>query len=62
MLFQVTRDNLVLEDQSKPLMDLVSSEDKSYTVVEAGHVSLALSGLFAKVVDQWASSRSNPLK
>ncbi|MFK9094533.1 alpha/beta fold hydrolase [Bacillus salipaludis] len=56
-----SRDNLILEEQSKPIMDLASSEDKTFISVEAGHVSLALSGLFAKIVDQWASSRSNPL-
>jgi polyhydroxyalkanoate synthase subunit PhaC len=56
-----SRDNLILEEQSKPLMDLASSKDKSYITVEAGHVSLALTGLFAKIVHQWASSRSNPL-
>ncbi|MBT2654099.1 alpha/beta fold hydrolase [Bacillus sp. ISL-18] len=56
-----SRDNLILEEQSKPIMDLASSKDKTYITVEAGHVSLALSGLFAKIVHQWASSRSNPL-
>jgi class III poly(R)-hydroxyalkanoic acid synthase PhaC subunit len=56
-----SRDNLILEEQSKPIMDLASSRDKSYITVEAGHVSLALTGLFAKIVHQWASSRSNPL-
>jgi len=56
-----SRDNLVLEEQSKPIMDLVTSEDKTYVCVESGHVGLALSGLFAGIVDQWASSRSNPL-
>lgn len=56
-----SRDNLILEEQSKPIMDLVSSEDKTYVTVETGHVGLALSGLFAKIVDQWAASRSNKL-
>ncbi|CAH2713424.1 Poly(3-hydroxyalkanoate) polymerase subunit PhaC [Neobacillus rhizosphaerae] len=56
-----SRDNLILEEQSKPIMDLVSSEDKTYFVVETGHVGLALSGLFAKIVDQWVSTRSNQL-
>ncbi|WP_040204623.1 alpha/beta fold hydrolase [Neobacillus jeddahensis] len=56
-----SRDNLILEDQSKPMVELTSSEDKTYISVEAGHVGLALSGLFAKIVDQWASTRSNPL-
>ncbi|MEH7544819.1 MULTISPECIES: alpha/beta fold hydrolase [Bacillaceae] len=56
-----SRDNLILEEQSKPIMDLSSSKDKTYITVEAGHVSLALTGLFANIVHQWASSRSNPL-
>lgn len=56
-----SRDNLVLEEQSKPIMDLVSSKDKTYLCVESGHVGLALSGMLASIVDQWASSRSNPL-
>jgi poly(3-hydroxyalkanoate) synthetase len=57
-----SRDNLILEEQSKPIIDLVSSEDKTYLCVETGHVGLALSGLFSGIVDQWAASRSNPLK
>ncbi|MDR7076548.1 polyhydroxyalkanoate synthase [Neobacillus niacini] len=56
-----SNDNLVLESQSLPIMDLVSSEDKTYKLVDAGHVSLALTGLLAVVVDEWASTRSNPL-
>jgi class III poly(R)-hydroxyalkanoic acid synthase PhaC subunit len=56
-----SNDNLVLESQSLPIMDLVSSEDKTYKLVEAGHVSLALTGLFAAVVDEWAGARSNLL-
>lgn len=56
-----SRDNLILEDQSKPIMDLVSSKDKTYITVESGHVGLALSGMFAGIVDKWISSRSNPL-
>lgn len=53
-----SRDNLIIEEQSKPIMDLVSSEDKTYISVESGHVGLALSGIFAGIVDKWASSRS----
>lgn len=56
-----SRDHLILEEQSKPIMDLVSSEDKTYIVVESGHVGMALSGMFAGIVDQWAASRSNPI-
>lgn len=56
-----SRDNLILEEQSKPIMDLVSSKDKTYITVEAGHVGLALTGVFAGIVDKWVSSRSNIL-
>jgi class III poly(R)-hydroxyalkanoic acid synthase PhaC subunit len=55
-------DNLIVEEQSKPLMDLVSSEDKTYLRVEAGHVSLALTGKFAGVLHEWVSERSKPIQ
>ncbi|MCM2534282.1 hypothetical protein NDK43_20415 [Neobacillus pocheonensis] len=51
-------DNLVLEEQSRPMMDLVSSEDKTFLVVEAGHTSLAFSGKMGTLADQWLCSRS----
>lgn len=54
-----TKDELVLESQSLPVMDLVSSEDKTYQLVEAGHVSVCLTGKFAFAVDPWLSTRSN---
>ncbi len=50
--------HLVLEKQSLPVIELVSSEDKTYEVVEAGHVSLALTGAFAVYADKWLSTRS----
>lgn len=55
-------DHLILEPQSLPIMNLVSSEDKTYKLVEAGHVSLALTGMFAPVVHEWSASRSNPIE
>ncbi|PLT35680.1 hydroxyalkanoic acid synthase [Bacillus sp. V5-8f] len=51
-------DNLIPQEQSRPLMDLVSSEDKTYQVVEAGHVSLALTGKFSGILDTWLCDRS----
>jgi class III poly(R)-hydroxyalkanoic acid synthase PhaC subunit len=56
-----SRDTLVLEPQSLPIMDLVSSMDKTYQVVEAGHVSLALTGTFAIIADKWLSARSEEI-
>lgn len=60
-ILSTSRDTLVLEPQSLPIMDLVSSEDKTYQVVEAGHVSLALTGMFAVFADKWLSSRSEEM-
>lgn len=54
-----TRDELVLESQSLPIIDLISSKDKTYQHVEAGHVSLCLTGQFAFAIDPWLSTRSN---
>ncbi|MFB7140737.1 alpha/beta fold hydrolase [Gottfriedia sp. NPDC056225] len=51
-------DNLVLEEQSRPIMDLVSSEDKTFQKVEAGHINLALTGKLAGIADQWLKERS----
>lgn len=57
-VFSCSRDTLVLEQQSLPVMDLVSSEDKTYEVYDGGHVSLALTGVFAEIWDKWLSTRS----
>jgi class III poly(R)-hydroxyalkanoic acid synthase PhaC subunit len=59
LIITSTNDELVLESQSRPVMDLVSSEDKTYQLVEAGHVSVALTGQFAAAVDPWLSTRSH---
>ncbi|MBU8907555.1 alpha/beta fold hydrolase [Desertibacillus haloalkaliphilus] len=55
-------DHLIPEEQSLPFIDLVSSEDKTYKLVDAGHVSLALTGKFAALLDDWLSERSQPLQ
>ncbi|MCM3114187.1 alpha/beta fold hydrolase [Neobacillus sp. MER 74] len=57
-VFSTSRDTLILEKQSLPVMDMVSSEDKTYEVFDGGHVSLALSGNFAIFADKWLCSRS----
>lgn len=61
-VLSTSRDTLVLEPQSLPIMELVSSEDKTYQVVEAGHVSLALTGMFAVFADKWLSQRSEEIQ
>lgn len=61
-MFSTSRDTLVLEKQSHPIMDMISSEDKTYEVFEGGHVSLALTGKFAVFADKWLKTRSNKLE
>jgi polyhydroxyalkanoate synthase len=52
-------DHLIPEKQSLPIMELVSSEDKTYKPVQAGHVSLVLGRKFPVLLDEWLSSRSH---
>lgn len=61
-VFSTSRDTLVLEQQSLPVMDMIGSEDKTYQVFEGGHVSLALTGKFAEFADNWLSNRSSKLQ
>ncbi|MFF2446084.1 alpha/beta fold hydrolase [Neobacillus sp. NPDC058068] len=61
LVISCSRDNLILEEQSLPVMDLVSSEDKTYKVFEGGHVSLALTGAFAGIMDPWLSAHSEEI-
>ncbi|WP_312472858.1 alpha/beta fold hydrolase [Neobacillus sp.] len=60
-VFSCSRDNLILEQQSLPVMELVSSEDKTYKVYEGGHVSLALTGAFAGIMDPWLAAHSQEI-
>ena len=57
-VFSCSRDTLILEKQSLPVLNLVSSKDKTYEVFEGGHVSLVLTGVFAEIWDKWLSDRS----
>ncbi|WP_051633700.1 alpha/beta fold hydrolase [Bacillus sp. UNC41MFS5] len=61
-VFSCSRDTLILEKQSLPVMNLVSSKDKTYEVYEGGHVSLVLTGVFAKIWDKWLLARSQEIR
>ncbi|WP_335476022.1 hypothetical protein [Bacillus sp. JJ1764] len=61
-VFTCSRDTLVLEKQSLPIVELASSKDKTYEVFEGGHVSLALTGVFAEIADQWLNTRSKEIQ
>lgn len=51
-------DTLIPEGQSLPLMDLVSSKDKTYLSVNAGHVSLAMTGKLNGILEKWLGEHS----
>jgi polyhydroxyalkanoate synthase len=56
------KDHICLLSQAEALMDLVSSEDKEFFVLDAGHVGLmtgrgAKKGLWPKV-EGWLETRS----
>jgi polyhydroxyalkanoate synthase subunit PhaC len=56
-----SNDKLIPEEQSLPLMDLVSSQDKTYMLVEAGHVSLAVTGKLTHILNNWLPERSKEI-
>jgi polyhydroxyalkanoate synthase len=58
LVVSMKRDNLIPEGQSQPLVELVASKDKTYLLVDGGHVSLAMSGKFAGILDHWLCERS----
>ncbi|WP_338754801.1 class III poly(R)-hydroxyalkanoic acid synthase subunit PhaC [Bacillus sp. FJAT-52991] len=56
------RDHIAAPEQVKPLMDKVSSKDKTYQLMPTGHVSVAVGGNAVKrtypTIDQWLVERS----
>ncbi|MGG1677172.1 alpha/beta fold hydrolase [Neobacillus sp. NRS-1170] len=52
-------DTLVREEQTRPIMELVSSEDKTYQLLEAGHINIALTGKLAGELIPWLATRSD---
>jgi polyhydroxyalkanoate synthase subunit PhaC len=54
-----SHDRLIPIEQILPIMDRVSSTDKSFHVLEGGHGSLAKDGKAPGYLDDWLSQRSN---
>lgn len=52
-------DRLVPVEQIKPIMNHISSKDKTYLEVQGGHASLALSGTIPDYLSKWLAKRSN---
>ena len=55
-------DRLVPQEQSAPIMDLVSSKDKSFRLLEGGHTNMvAKPGKLPEFLEEWLPERSNPI-
>lgn len=55
-------DILVPKKQISPIMDLVSSRDKTFHLIMEGHASLPVNGKIPPYLADWLSLRSNPIK
>ncbi|MGG0174745.1 alpha/beta fold hydrolase [Gottfriedia acidiceleris] len=58
LVIAAKNDTVVLEEQSRSIMELVSSEDKTFELVEGGHSNLLISGKLAHSITPWLSERS----
>ncbi len=56
------RDHIAAPDQVEPVMEKVSSKDKTYLIMPTGHVSVAVGGTAARktypTIDQWLKEHS----
>lgn len=54
-----TGDEIVPEYLAKPIIDMVSSEDKTYECMSGGHVTIAMTGEIPLVLKEWLAKRSS---
>ncbi|MBL5791159.1 alpha/beta fold hydrolase [Heyndrickxia sporothermodurans] len=52
-------DKLVPPEQIRPVMDLVSSKDKTFHMLKMGHASLSIDGKLLPYLSEWLSLRSH---
>ncbi|MGD6940445.1 alpha/beta fold hydrolase [Cytobacillus gottheilii] len=55
-------DRLVPKEQVQPVMDLVSSKDKTFYALKGGHATLASNREVQEFLNSWLSVRSNPIR
>ncbi|MDQ0216993.1 alpha/beta fold hydrolase [Peribacillus cavernae] len=55
-------DRLVPEEMIRPVMDLVSSRDKKYQLLDAGHATMTETGGLPPYLKKWLPKRSDPVK
>ncbi|RXJ00010.1 alpha/beta fold hydrolase [Anaerobacillus alkaliphilus] len=58
LVVSTTDDDLVPEELTVSIMELVSSRDKTYQLEKGGHATLAIKGRLPKSLDDWLSERS----
>lgn len=58
LVVSTTDDELVPEELTSSIMDLVSSKDKLYKRVRGGHASIAIKGRLPEFIEQWLSEHS----
>ncbi|MCM3705477.1 MULTISPECIES: alpha/beta fold hydrolase [Cytobacillus] len=54
-------DRLVPKEQILPIMDLVSSADKTFHLLQGGHANLTSEGKIPDYMDKWLSARSGQI-
>lgn len=58
LVISANNDELVPEELSAPIMNLVSSKDKTYKLVNGGHASIAIKGYLPDFLNAWLEERS----
>ncbi|MFT8320071.1 MAG: alpha/beta fold hydrolase [Bacillus sp. (in: firmicutes)] len=61
LVFSTKNDPLVPSSLCDPIINLVSSKDKTYAILEAGHISLVTKGILPEVMDHWLHNHSTIL-
>ncbi|MGP7816304.1 alpha/beta fold hydrolase [Niallia sp. 01092] len=59
--FATKNDPLVPSNLCEPIVDLISSEDKTFKLLEAGHISLVTKEKLMDFMDLWLEEHSTPL-
>jgi polyhydroxyalkanoate synthase subunit PhaC len=54
-------DDLVPVEMIKPVINLVSSKDKTFRLLERGHATISISGSIPGYIAEWLPSRSEPI-
>ncbi|MEH6995392.1 sporulation histidine kinase inhibitor Sda [Neobacillus drentensis] len=62
LVMTAANDTVVPEEASLPVMDLVSSEDKTYEKIVTGHIGMFLADKCPAKMDNWLANRSKQVQ